>query len=277
MHTLQGFRRTASMFLAAGVLGIAATAAAQTAPPQQAAPPPGYNQPPPADNQQPPPGYQQQPPPGYYQQPPPGYQQQPPPGYYQQQPPPVAYAPPPPPEGHKGFFLRLHAGGGYAHMGGTDSTGNEIAYVGGGGTFGVAAGGTVAPNFVIFGNLFGMFLSDPDVELNGVRQGGVSGTTTIGGIGPGAAYFFQPINIYISGTVAATFFQAQDADGTNAYESDTGYGAQLMVGKEWWISQYWGIGLAGELIQAGGMKDKTDPTFKWGGTAFSLVFSATYN
>ena len=31
------------------------------------------------------------------------------------------------------------------------------------------------------------------------------------------------------------------------------------------------------FIQAGGMKDKTDPTIKWGGTAFSLVFSATCN
>jgi hypothetical protein len=272
MHTLQRFRRTASMLLATGALGIAATATAQTAPPEQAAPPPGYNQPPPGYNQ-PPPADNQQPPPGYYQQPPPGYQQQPPPGYY---PPPVAYAPPPP-QTHKGFFLRLHAGAGYGHMGGTDSFGDEVAFVGGGGTFGIAAGGTVAPNFVIFGNLFGMFLSDPNYEFNGVPQNGTSGTTTIGGIGPGAAYFFQPINLYISATIAATFFQAQDADGTNVYESDTGYGAQLMVGKEWWISQNWGIGLAGELIQAGGMKDKFDPTIKWGGTAFSLVFSATCN
>ena len=237
MHTLQRFRRTASMLLTTGVLGIAATATAQTAPPDQAAPPPGYNQPPPAD--------QQQPPPGYYQQPPPGYQQQPPPGYY---PPPVAYAPPPPQQTHKGLFLRLHAGGGYGHMGGTDSFGDEYAFVGAGGTFGVALGGTIAPNFVIFGNLFGMFLSDPDLEFNGVRQGGTSGTTTIGGIGPGAAYFFQPINLYISATIAATFFQAQDADGTNAYESDTGYGAQLMVGKEWWISAELGNRCGGAVL-----------------------------
>jgi hypothetical protein len=265
MHSPHGFRRTALALLVAGGFGVSSAALAQTAPPPQEAPP-AYNQPPP--------GYEQEPPPGYQQQPPPGYQQ--PPAAYA---PPPGYAPPPPPPQnlHDGFYLRLHIGGGYAHMGGTDASGTEVAFVGGGGTFGVAFGGTVLPNLIIFGNLFGTTLSDPDIEVNGTPYGSASGTTTLVGIGPGVAYYFDPYNVYISGTVAAMQFQADDSNGVNQYRSETGFGFQGMVGKEWWVSQDWGIGLAAEVLAAGGMKDKNDPTIKWGGTAFSLVFSATYN
>jgi hypothetical protein len=250
--------------LASGIGSGSSIAMAQTAPPPQ-------------DYQQPPPGYQA---------PPPGYQQQPPPGYQQPPPPPQAYAPPPgyapayaaaPDHVHDGFYLRLHIGGGYAHMGGTDANGDEVAFVGAGGSFGVALGGTVAPNFIIFGNLFGVSLSDPDIQFNGTKTGTASGTTTLAGIGPGVAYYFQPINMYLSGTVAAMWFSADDSNGNSAYSSDTGFGFQGMVGKEWWVSQDWGIGLAGEVLFSGAMKDKVDPTIKWGGTSFGLAFSATYN
>jgi hypothetical protein len=273
MHSPNGLPRTALALLVAGGLGVSSAAFAQNAPPPQE-PPPAYNQPPP--------GYQQQPPPGYQQQPPPGYQQQPPPGY---QPPPAAYAPPPgyappqpPPQNlHDGFYLRLHIGAGYGHMSANDSYGT--AFMGGGASFGVAIGGTVAPNLVIFGNLFGIALADPDVELMGAPAGTATNTTTtISGIGPGLAYYFDPYNVYISGTIAATVFQASDSsNSSNHYDSDVGFGFQGMVGKEWWVSQDWGIGIAAEVLAATGMKDKVDPSVKWGGTSFALVFSATYN
>ena len=266
MHSLPGLRRTALALLFAGALGISSAAFAQTAPPPQE-PPPAYNQPPP--------GYQQQqPPPGYQQQPPPGYA--PPPAAYA---PPPGYAPPPPPPQnvHDGFYLRLHLGAGYAHMGGTDAYGSELAFVGAGGSFGIALGGTIMPNLIIFGNLFGVTLTDPDVEINGTPYGSANGSTTIAGIGPGIAYYFDPFNVYVSGTIAAMQFQASDPNQNTTYTSNTGFGFQGMVGKEWWVSQDWGVGVAGEVLATGGMKDKNDPTIKWGGTSFALVFSATYN
>ncbi|HEY4186650.1 MAG TPA: hypothetical protein VGP07_16350 [Polyangia bacterium] len=35
-----------------------------------------------------------------------------------------------------------------------------------------------------------------------------------------------------------------------------GLGFQGMVGKEWWVSSEWGLGVAAEVIFAGDMKDK---------------------
>ena len=144
---------------------LASTARAQTAPPEAPAtparrfcsapdtasrarratgrryPPPGY---PPAGY--PPPGY---PPPGY---PPPGY---PPPGYA---PPPAGgypYAPPPRHaapgfQTHDGVYLRLQLGAGYTRM--SASQGGDSAVISGGSaSIGLAVGGAVTDNLIIYG------------------------------------------------------------------------------------------------------------------------------
>ena len=82
--------------------------------------------------------------------------------------------------------------------------------------------------------------------------------------------------MYLSGALMFVTFELDDSNNNAIYQSDTGVGFQGMVGKEWWVSANWGLGLAGELFVAS-MKDKTDPNTSWTSSAFSLVFSATYN
>src|SRR4029077_12781604 len=114
---------------------------------------PGYQDP----NAAPPAGYA--PPPAAYT-PPPAYA--PPPGY-----PPTAYAAPLPPNVHDGFYLRLHLGGGFTSLS-ASQLGTDVTISGGSGSFGVAAGGVVSPNLIIYGSLFGSTMSDPDVSVNGL-------------------------------------------------------------------------------------------------------------
>jgi hypothetical protein len=265
------FPRTVQTLLAAGLFGVAETAHAQTAPAPQEETPPPYEQPPPG-YQPPPPGYQQQPPPGYY--PPAGYQL--PPGYA---PPPGYVRPPapPPPNLHDGFYLRLHMGGGFGQVSGTNSLGDKLEIGSGAVSSGIAIGGVVMPNLIIFGNAFAISLEKPDLNVNGMYDSTQDGATIFGGLGPGIAYYIDPYNIYFSGTIAATVFQTQKMPNVNKYESRVGLGFQGMVGKEWWVSDNWGLGIAGEFVGAGGMRDKVDSALKWSGYAFSVVFSATYN
>ena len=49
-----------------------------------------------------------------------------------------------------------------------------------------------------------------------------------------------------------------------------------MLGKEWWVSRNWGLGIAGGLFTAS-LKDKNVPGLTWSAGAASLLFSATYN
>jgi hypothetical protein len=205
-------------------------------------------------------------PPGYA----PGYG---PPAYV-----PPSYKPPadvtPPAEPvHQGFFLRLHFGGGSSSFSGSGSAGStQIS--GGGISFAVALGGAIAPNLALFGNFF----------VSGATQASVTTTNTaftttsdaaVEGVGGGVLYYFEPINLYLSGAIAATFLVIDDAQKTLDL-TKTGIGFEGMVGKEWWISQHWGVGGAGEFIAATGMKGDKIPNVNWSAKAFNLVFSASY-
>jgi hypothetical protein len=280
-----------------------ATYPAPPAAPPPAAPPPAtvQQQPPPAGNP-PPPTAEQQPPPAGYPPPPAGSQPPPagyppaqgdpnagyPPGYgpppgYSQPPgyggyPPGGYGPPPPPpHAHDGFFLRLTLGGGFISNAGTDSVGDELVLSAGGPSFGIAAGAAVVPNLILFGTLFAGVATEVEARFNGDRVADPTNAAGIVGFGPGVAYYFMPINVYLSGALAVTGFNAQDIDGNVLYKSNGGVGFQTLVGKEWWVSEDWGIGVAGEFVIAGAMRDQDISDVRWRSTVFSILFSATYN
>lgn len=280
MHTETRVHGAIAILLAVALSGFSAAAMAQTpaaptAPPPAAEPPPaGAAYPPatyaPAPGQPPAPGYAPAP---VYAPPPPGYAA---PGYAAPGYAPPGYAPPPPPVNlHDGFYLRLHLGVGFTNISGSNAAG-EAKLSGAGPSFGIAIGGAPAPNFIIFGNLFGTSVSDPDQEVDGVPVGTASGTATLAGVGAGAAYYIQPLNLYLSGTLAGMQFQASESNGNVAIETNTGFGAQALVGKEWWVSQDWGLGVAAEFVAAS-MKDKVYTDTTWTATSFGLLFSATYN
>jgi hypothetical protein len=171
--------------------------------------------------------------------------------------------------------LRLHLGAGYTHFSGADGFGNTVTASGGSGSFGLAIGGAVAPNFIVFGTVFGVGFS-PTVKVGGVDAGLSNSSAALAGIGAGVAYYLEPINLYLSGALAFTSAEIDDANSNPIFQTRDGIGVQLMVGKEWWISQDWGIGLAGEFIGAS-MKDKSDSSVTWSADTFSILFSATYN
>ena len=265
----QRTRRTlAATLVLVSLSGFALVARAQDAPPPASdAPPQAATLPP-----EPPPGYGPPPQPGYPQPgyPQPGYPQ---PGYRPGYPPPV-YVPVPPPETHDGLYLRLHVGGGFTSASGTDNLGNKVTISGGSVSLGIAVGGAVAPNLALFGTAFASVATQPNVSEPGSGSVTANGNISLGGFGGGIVYYFEPINIYLSGVIAAMDLQGQDANGNTTGTTKLGPGFQAMVGKEWWVSTHWGLGVAGELIAAT-MKNKDDSSVTWNTGAFSILFSAT--
>ena len=87
------------------------------------------------------------------------------------------------------------------------------------------------------------------------------------------------MNLYFSG--ALTFTQVTVNDDTvndgsgNGDLTDMGVGGSFLVGKEWWVSTNWGLGVAG-MLRLASMK-VTDSDARMTATAFSILFSATYN
>ena len=245
--------------------GQAPAAAPGYPPPAAYYPPPGYAPPP---GYYPPPGYA--PPPGYY--PPPGYV---PPGAYYPQP---DLGPPPGHHLHDGFYMRLSMGAAYLNAN-YNVGGQDASYSGGGMAMAFAFGGSVTPNLVIYGEFMGTVAMDPKFERGETSQN-TGFDVNLFGIGPGVAYYLEPMNMYFSGTLAfsqvtASTSNNSDSSNNTADLTEMGIGASFMVGEEWWVSHDWGLGIAGMLHLASMKMKTTDSTMT--ATAFSLLFSATYN
>lgn len=191
----------------------------------------------------------------------------PPPGYYRpRQAAPEYYDASP----HAGFFMRLDAGFGYLN-----ASEAGLTFSGVGATFGGAFGGAIAPNIIIFGEILGTSINNADAsDSSGAGSSGLD--LTLLGFGPGMAYYLEPINVYLSGTLAFSKVYVNYAGtGVSAGDTNFGIGASFIVGKEWWIGRRLGIGLAGQ-IHVASMRDPTADA-RMTATAASLLFSMTFN
>jgi hypothetical protein len=98
------------------------------------------------------------------------------------------------------------------------------------------------------------------------------------GFGPGLAYYLEPLNLYLSGSMQFSQVTANDnssSSNANADLTDTGFGASFMAGKEWWVSSNWGLGAA-TMLHFASMKLKNYDG-RMTATGISVLFSATYN
>ena len=274
----------AAVAVAPGEAAPAAPPAAAPEVPPPAQPAPAYPYPPspaygPPQTYAPPPAYA--PPPGYA--PPPAYNYLPyrPYYHYRAMPYPYAYAPPPPVESmegfhtHDGFYLRFHLGIAATSFSSTQS-GTKTTYSGGGSSTGLAIGGVIARGLILYGAVFGTSTSNPDKQVGGASTTGDLGNIGVGAVGPGLAYYFEPINLYLSASFGLAGFTADDNGGFKIDQSRSGTAFELMLGKEWWVCRNWGLGIAGGLFAAS-LKDKNVPGLTWSAGAASLLFSATYN
>lgn len=174
------------------------------------------------------------------------------------------------PRTHDGFLLRLSAGAGGAKT----SEDSSLEVSGASGDMNFAIGGMISPNFAIHGTIFGWSLTDPEVELTGYGSGELNGDLSMSAIGAGFTYYFMPANLYISPSVGVGTLTL-DIDGLEDFESDPGLAMDFTLGKEWWVSNSWGLGVAG-AVGYHSIPDKgTDE--KISGSNVGIRFSATFN
>jgi hypothetical protein len=203
-------------------------------------------------------------------------------------PPPPAYPPRPvePLRGfhrHDGFFLRLATGLSALHASWKEGS-NDYAINGTGIALGMAFGGALTPNLVLYGEITGVVARDPTQKLNGASTTLTDYDVSFPGIGPGAAYYLMPANVYFSGTLA--FFRltqgyhgpspgSEGTGGDGRIITNLGVGAAVVMGKDWWVSTNWSLGVAG-LVHLAWMEVRHYHSHATA-EAYSLLFSATYN
>jgi hypothetical protein len=172
---------------------------------------------------------------------------------------------------HLGFALRLDAGIGYM---GTTASDIDASIKGGAGSFGLVIGGAVAENFILGADLWDTVVFSPTFKQGGVSVSGTDTSLTLAGFGVNLTYYFMPANVYVS--VSPSITTVSLTRGGLSGSTDAGFGMKLGVGKEWWVSDHWGLGVAGQFFFASN-KDSGAGSPTWSSTAFSVAFSATYN
>jgi len=160
-------------------------------------------------------------------------------------------------------------------LGGDYTMSGAAAYLG------FAIGGSVADGVILAGHLWGMGATSPDISFNG--QGGAPGETRLGfaAIGPEFDYYFMPANFFLGATLALSRVTLRTGgrltSGGTDYSTQVGLAGQFAVGKEWWVSDSWGLGLKGEVTITANKDNSSSNPPTWTGFAFAVGFSATYN
>jgi hypothetical protein len=153
---------------------------------------------------------------------------------------------------------------------------------GGGFQLDLKIGGVVSEknNLILSFDVISRAVSAPTVTIDG---NAASTTTNVAAgdvlYGVGITKYFMPSNTFVNGTVGVAKFTLQ-VNGTQ-YNSQSGLGLQFKAGKEWWVSDNWGLGFAIGLGYTSA-DDQSDPNYPaysatMSTTKFFAVFNATFN
>ena len=155
---------------------------------------------------------------------------------------------------HDGFFLRFQAGFGAGRMVESEVPGGDVTLSGTAGAFRIQIGGSIAGNLVLFGEMGGAGITNPQLEWNAQSQGTEHTYLSITDVGAGLTWYFMPSNIYICGSV--TLSKDRIEFGSYSASTRNGAGACLSVGKEWWAGAEWGPLRRDRLLDARPARDR---------------------
>jgi hypothetical protein len=153
---------------------------------------------------------------------------------------------------------------------------SDYKYSGVGGNFGIALGGAINRNFVLFGELFALDVTNPNFTANGSTQSTTNANLSMAAWGLGAAYYIDPVNAFVSATLGLGKVTFSYDDLGQSYSDDSNWGimTRFAFGKEWWVGSQWALGAAAEA----GVGHMSVPDAEAVTTSeFSLLFSVTCN
>jgi hypothetical protein len=184
-------------------------------------------------------------------------------------------------ETHDGFYLRMQLGVSSNTFTGR-SGGRTVQFSGTGGSFDIALGYSLTSHLVVYGELLFAGAADGEGQIlvNGVGQGQASVDNNLYGIGPGAAYYLS-WNFFLTTSFLLASCNEMEGGGNVTVNGKAGFAFEALVGKEWWVSDNWGLGVSGQMILGTMHGQDTDLVLNavpnWQTRQFGLLFSSTYN
>ena len=173
-----------------------------------------------------------------------------------------------------GFLLRLATGAAIGASTEIDIATETFKMSGTGVDLEIAIGGVVTPNLAIHGTLLAWVVSDPKLEVAD-ESGNAGGTLGLAGAGAGLTYYIMPVNLYLTGT--AGFGRLEIGDSNVSYAFGTGFLFEAAIGKEFFVSDKWGLGLSVGIVYHSVPWDDVELDNNWTGVSVPVRFTATMN
>jgi hypothetical protein len=179
---------------------------------------------------------------------------------------------------HTGFYLSMGLGPAFGTI--TSDMGHELIDMSGTGVkFDFKIGGAVKENLILHGTMISTMLSGPSVKSSYGGTGKAGDNISITEnmlIGGGLTYYIMPSNLFLSGSLGLGNYSITDTDNSSVNgTTNSGFSMQLKVGKEWWVSRRWGLGIA--LTYGKTFVDNTAGNEKLNSNRFGILFNATLN
>lgn len=147
---------------------------------------------------------------------------------------------------HEAFFLRVAAGLGGASGSVETDAGVDVGLSGFSLLWDISAGWAVLENLFVHAEFYGSVATDPTLDVGSREFGTESVDYDNYGFGTGVTYHVAPWDVYVSGTIGLAWV---DIGGRGVdVDTETGFGLNLKLGKEWWVAKDFALGLAGQFF-----------------------------
>ncbi|MCG5052141.1 MAG: hypothetical protein KA712_04200 [Myxococcales bacterium] len=175
---------------------------------------------------------------------------------------------------HDGVFVRMTLGAGRAKMTLLGEGAPSSVHAGEAAALSLAVGGAVRPNLIVFGQLTYLTLPGPTVSQGGTVTERLSNDRRliVAGLGPGLTYYFAE-NYFMGLGFMLCRVYAQDGQRVFT-DSKRGVALDLRLGREWWLSDNWGVGVFVSFEVAGAARETSG---RWKTQASAVGLSATFN
>lgn len=178
---------------------------------------------------------------------------------------------------HEGFMLRMSTGFSGVGVGIAPERSAELGAAAGGGALNLMIGTSIVPNLVLHADLMAVGGSDVRAEVDDGSDDFEGEDFGMGAAGLGVTYFIMPYNLSLTGSLMMGAFELETRP-DQTYTTDYLVLGKIGIGKEWAVSQNWGLGVATNLFAGSGEgEDSNNEDFETGFMGASVNFTATYN
>lgn len=158
----------------------------------------------------------------------------------------------------------------------------KTIFSGTGAEFDLRMGTSISPHFILYGHIMSKAIVGPEIRPVGgskpQRSDQVALYETM--MGAGILHYWKPRNIFAAVSLGLGNFEIIDSRPNTAYgsiKSKYGPSVQLKLGKEWWVSDSWAIGISTGYSSTFVNNRVNNFTEQLSSNRFSISLNATFD